>query len=153
MAKQNAPSGWMMRFELVFITNSPGAEDGTCPPAGGRVATRCMMRRGNSRGQALTATGSHSLPALQVPYLDKQKTIHLDGFLFMVRKTGLEPVRSNPHAPQTCASAGSATSACRYRQLILYYIFSSLSSGRLKIFQILSLRHMDKKRAKNPPNL
>ena len=81
MDKQKAPSGWMMRFELVFITNSPGAEDGTCPPAGGRVATRCMMRRGNSRGQALTATGSHSLPALQVQ-LDKQKTIRLDGFLF-----------------------------------------------------------------------
>ena len=92
-----------------------GAEDGTCPVCG------------PERWPALTAPGSHSLPALQVPYLDKQKTIHLDGFLFMVRKTGLEPVRSDPHAPQTCASAGSATSACRYRRMILYYIFSALS--------------------------
>ena len=31
-------------------------------------------------------------------------------FCFM-RKTGLEPVRCKPHAPQTCASASSATSA------------------------------------------
>ena len=31
--------------------------------------------------------------------------------LFLVRKTGLEPVRCKPHAPQTCASASSATSA------------------------------------------
>ena len=34
----------------------------------------------------------------------------------MVRETGLEPVRRNPHAPQTCASASSATlaNALRY---------------------------------------
>ncbi len=31
--------------------------------------------------------------------------------IFLVRKTGLEPVRCKPHAPQTCASASSATSA------------------------------------------
>ena len=30
---------------------------------------------------------------------------------FLVRETGLEPVRRNPHAPQTCASANSATLA------------------------------------------
>ena len=29
----------------------------------------------------------------------------------LVRKTGLEPVRCEPHAPQTCASASSATLA------------------------------------------
>ncbi len=29
----------------------------------------------------------------------------------MVRSTGLEPVWSYPHAPQTCASASSATTA------------------------------------------
>ena len=29
----------------------------------------------------------------------------------LVRETGLEPVRCNPHAPQTCASASSATPA------------------------------------------
>lgn len=32
-------------------------------------------------------------------------------FLFLVRETGLEPVRVAPHAPQTCASADSATLA------------------------------------------
>ncbi len=31
----------------------------------------------------------------------------------MVRETGLEPVWCIPHAPQTCASASSATLACR----------------------------------------
>ncbi len=31
--------------------------------------------------------------------------------LFLVRETGLEPVRAAPHAPQTCASADSATLA------------------------------------------
>ena len=30
---------------------------------------------------------------------------------FVVRETGLEPVRCYPHAPQTCASASSATLA------------------------------------------
>ena len=31
--------------------------------------------------------------------------------LYLVRETGLEPVRCEPHAPQTCASASSATLA------------------------------------------
>ena len=31
----------------------------------------------------------------------------------LVRETGIEPVRFSPHAPQTCASASSATPACR----------------------------------------
>lgn len=31
--------------------------------------------------------------------------------VFLVRETGLEPVRVTPHAPQTCASADSATLA------------------------------------------
>lgn len=31
--------------------------------------------------------------------------------VLMVRETGLEPVRVAPHAPQTCASADSATLA------------------------------------------
>ena len=32
-------------------------------------------------------------------------------FSGLVRETGLEPVRAAPHAPQTCASADSATLA------------------------------------------
>ena len=40
------------------------------------------------------------------------KSRHPFGYLLLlVRETGLEPVRRNPHAPQTCASASSATLA------------------------------------------
>ena len=44
--------------------------------------------------------------------------------LDMVRETGLEPVRCEPHAPQTCASASSATLALRraVARLLGYYI-------------------------------
>ena len=35
-----------------------------------------------------------------------------------MRKTGLEPVWNAPHAPQTCASASSATSAYRTDRLV-----------------------------------
>ena len=43
----------------------------------------------------------------------------------VMRETGLEPVRCEPHAPQTCASASSATlallSAYRRQRYLLYY--------------------------------
>ena len=35
----------------------------------------------------------------------------MEKLYFILRKTGLEPVWDAPHAPQTCASASSATSA------------------------------------------
>ena len=38
----------------------------------------------------------------------------------LVRKTGLEPVRCEPHAPQTCASASSATSASHDLYILSY---------------------------------
>ncbi len=46
----------------------------------------------------------------------KIRTLFLFGksgsdFSGLVRETGLEPVRAAPHAPQTCASADSATLA------------------------------------------
>ena len=49
----------------------------------------------------------------QVPSLYcTKKSQHPNGcWLFLVRETGLEPVRVAPHAPQTCASADSATLA------------------------------------------
>ena len=37
----------------------------------------------------------------------------MDLTVTLVRETGLEPVRVAPHAPQTCASADSATLAQR----------------------------------------
>lgn len=52
----------------------------------------------------------------------KQHVIHIkngmhpNGYIpFLVRETGLEPVRVAPHAPQTCASADSATLASTIR--------------------------------------
>ena len=42
---------------------------------------------------------------------------------FLVRETGLEPVRCKPHAPQTCASASSATLAFIH----LYFLTRSRS--------------------------
>ena len=49
--------------------------------------------------------------SFQVP--SKMKiTIYPNGYMvILVRETGLEPVRVAPHAPQTCASADSATLA------------------------------------------
>ena len=49
---------------------------------------------------------------------------------FLVRKTGLEPVRCEPHAPQTCASASSATSA--FVTILVYHKRMSLSSPFLQ---------------------
>ena len=41
------------------------------------------------------------------------------GSFFLVRETGLEPVRRETHAPQTCLSASSST---RARLNVCYYI-------------------------------
>ena len=43
--------------------------------------------------------------------------------LFLVRETGLEPVRVAPHAPQTCASADSATLASTVSIIAERYLF------------------------------
>ena len=45
-----------------------------------------------------------------VPYGTNEKS-DAKSIGFLVRETGLEPVRCEPHAPQTCASASSATLA------------------------------------------
>ena len=58
---------------------------------------------------------------------------------------GLEPIRPSTHAPQTCLSAYSSTLALTISEvfllphltaLILYQIFSGLSTPFLKFFQI-----------------
>ncbi len=41
----------------------------------------------------------------------KTAQLQMELSCFLVRETGLEPVRVAPHAPQTCASADSATLA------------------------------------------
>ena len=56
-----------------------------------------------------------------------------------MRETGLEPVRSNPHAPQTCASASSATSAWRHclSRMLVYHSPHRLSRGLWNFFKIV----------------
>ena len=61
-------------------------------------------------------------------------------FCFVVRETGLEPVRCEPHAPQTCASASSATlaSATAFAATDnIIHDFSEMSIPFLKIFKKL----------------
>ena len=59
----------------------------------------------------------------------------------LVRETGLEPVRVTPHAPQTCASADSATLAIAR---ILYHFapeMSSLFQEKVRAFFTFSQLH------------
>ncbi len=58
----------------------------------------------------------------------KNPSTEVDGF-FLVRETGLEPVQCELHAPQTCASASSATLAFAFLHatLLLYNILPVLS--------------------------
>ena len=64
---------------------------------------------------------------------------------FLVRKTGLEPVRCTPHAPQTCASASSATSAFdrmfSCQRVRLYHMGLGLSIAFLK--KLLNFREKE----------
>ena len=68
--------------------------------------------------------------------------------LFLVRETGLEPVRCEPHAPQTCASASSATPAYHAllcATLVLYTFCAKKSIPFLKKVlknQIFFLSHL-----------
>ncbi len=74
-------------------------------------------------------------PSSPVSILQKIKQTPNGICFILVRKTGLEPVRCEPHAPQTCASACSATSAFRgvpSERIIVYYISNRLSSGNFK---------------------
>ena len=63
----------------------------------------------------------------------KNKLSNLLATEFMVRETGLEPVRAAPHAPQTCASADSATLAYSLHSLECLYTIS-LSLAVVKSF-------------------
>ena len=68
----------------------------------------------------------HSLPLLlQVPeslHNTKKEAMIVTASLSMVRETGLEPVRVAPHAPQTCASADSATLAYSYSIVLVFTV-------------------------------
>ena len=70
----------------------------------------------------------HSLRSASIPSISKtnKKGARLCSSFLLVRETGIEPVRFSPHAPQTCASASSATPACRRDcdNVIHYTLFS-----------------------------
>ena len=57
------------------------------------------------------------------------RNVNMFKLFMLVRETGLEPVRCEPHAPQTCASASSATLASTS---IVYSIKCVLSIAFLK---------------------
>ena len=79
---------------------------------------------------------------LQVPCsISRIEKGHFFECPFSMRETGLEPVRCEPHAPQTCASASSATLALRK---IVYnrFIFLSIEFFKNKHFYWFILKIM-----------
>ena len=65
-------------------------------------------------------------------YKNKKGEILCISPFLLVRETGIEPVRFSPHAPQTCASASSATPADAVAIATTLYIilfFSQMSIG------------------------
>ncbi len=83
-----------------------------------------LLNSANAKANApVPAKAGRVLP---VSSQTRKKAIAFAIAFFLVRETGLEPVRCEPHAPQTCASASSATPACASctQHTILYTIFS-----------------------------
>ena len=82
----------------------------------------------NDNGEAENLNMLRLLPTvLSKPHFTATKK-GCRSILLLVRETGLEPVRCKPHAPQTCASASSATLAflscdLAAQRLILYHFF------------------------------
>ena len=66
----------------------------------------------------------------------KKRNTSCSSFL-LVRETGIEPVRFSPHAPQTCASASSATPACRRdcNNIVHYTLFLKFVKSFLKKYR------------------
>ena len=64
---------------------------------------------------------------------EKTETTQMDYFGFLVRVTGLEPVRRATHAPQTCLSASSSTLA--FATLIYYHKAFYLSTVNFTFFK------------------
>ena len=67
------------------------------------ISPLCKIASAQFCNKQITNTVSHN----------KKEQIPNGTCSFLVRETGLEPVRVAPHAPQTCASADSATLAQR----------------------------------------
>ena len=60
--------------------------------------------------------------------------------LLLVRSTGLEPVLLSEHAPQTCAYADSATTACRNSKNYYINCARECQGARMLFLQIILLR-------------
>ena len=116
-----------------------GAGDLILAPASHPFAKYERMTGARSGGGSDSPPGCHSLPPLfQVPFLiSRIEKGHFFECPFSMRETGLEPVRCEPHAPQTCASASSATLALppvSRRQSVLYYNPALLSTTNSNFF-------------------
>ena len=104
--------------------------------SGGRLAAR-TARLGRPRSRQSTGLSlCAAAPSSPVTCCCiKRKSAHNKSCKHsMVRETGLEPVRVTPHAPQTCASADSATLATAR---ILYHFapeMSSLFQEKVRVF-------------------
>ena len=75
-----------------------------------------------------------------------KKSNHQMVIAFLVRETGLEPVRVAPHAPQTCASADSATLASTVRSITepeanvnTFFEFFSIFQNKLDMYFVSSI--------------
>ena len=67
--------------------------------------------------------------------------------LFMVRVTGLEPVRRETHAPQTCLSTSSSTlafSSCRVASLSATRIIIHTGAGFVNDFLKVFLKKIER---------
>ena len=62
----------------------------------------------------------------------KREAVIATASLFLVRETGLEPVRVAPHAPQTCASADSATLAYSYSIVLVFIVCLEEKQTRMR---------------------
>ena len=95
--QQKSPSGWM--------GFSVGARNGLTNP----VLRRSVQKQYVRCHKTILPFGEGGVLR---DFTQRQKGHrHEACTLFVVRETGLEPVRCEPHAPQTCASASSATLA------------------------------------------
>src|SRR5439155_13714898 len=109
----HAVAGWRA-VGAPYEPRPPGSEDDPKDGAPPVLASRGSTRgRENAPGAANRDRGRHRSPPARA---GRRKSVGVSGersagYGNLVPKGGLEPPRVAPHAPQTCASASSATSA------------------------------------------
>ena len=121
---------WCERRDLILVATTQS-----------RALISALLHSSVSRGSD-SHLGCHSTP---LPFKSRFQSYtntkdHPIGWSFvLVRETGLEPVRCEPHAPQTCASASSATLAysirrCSLATSLLYQSYFTLSTPFFSFF-------------------